>query len=824
MIGTRLSYRFLMLFFIGSAFSLSAQNQTIITGKIYDATTKEPLPFVNLLLKNTNVGTSTDINGAYRIVTTIHSDSLLASYVGYKLSAKGIINDKEQVINIFLEPEEQNLNEVVIHPGENPAFRILRKMVEHKIDNDPKKLDSYQFDAYNKIEFDLNNIPKRLENKKILKPINFIFKYIDSTNVKEKPYLPAFITETTSQLFYNRNPVANKEIIKGTKLSGFKNNSISQFMGDMYQDYDIYKNSSVLFGEDFISPLNNNITVYYRYYLIDSMNINGHYCYQIQFKPKHKQEFAFTGNMWISDTTFALVRLEMKMADDITLNYVQDFDLVQEYEKVDGQYWMIAKNKLTVDFALFKNSAGMYGRTTTLYDHFIINQPKEVKFYSLGNNVVVEDSASSRSGAYWDSARKEPLSKEEKNIYKMVDTFQTLPIYHRAINTFYLLATGFKTFGDFDIGPITDFYSYNTVEGDRFRFGGRTSVNFSKWYELGGYVAYGDLDKKTKYDIGLTTFITKDPWQQIEVRYNDDVKVLGRSDRLFQQDNILTSFVSRIPASNLTEIKETTFSYDRDIFKGLNLKLSFVNQTFIPTQNKTYEVLDDEGNISSKSAIYSPELRVNLNLAFDEKYVVYSIRRNATGTKYPTILFRYTKGLQGIFGGDYDYQKLVAGITYILYINPIGDTWLKAEAGRIVGNVPYPLLFLPPGNETYIFDRQSYNMMNYYEFVSDRYLALTAEHHFEGLLLNRIPLLRKLKWREVAAYKWLAGEVNPDNKQSLFFPQNMYTLNNAPYSEADVGIENIFKVVRIDALWRLSYLNHPNISKFAVMGSFEFIF
>jgi Family of unknown function (DUF5686)/CarboxypepD_reg-like domain len=801
-----------------------AQEKTIISGKVYDAITKEPLPFVNLLLNNTTVGTTTDIDGAYHIETNAVSDSLQASYIGYKLATKSILKNRIQIINFFLEPESQNLNEVIVKPGENPAWRIMRQMVMHKPDNEPNKLGAYQFEAYNKLEFDINNIPKKYEKKRLLKPVKFIFNYVDSTNIKEKPYLPAFITESVSDIYYRNNPSVKKEVIKATKLSGFKNPSLSRFTGDMYQDMDIYKNSSILFAQDFISPLTNNWNAYYRYYLIDSSYINGHKCYQIQFKPRHISEFAFYGNMWISDTTFALVRIEMNVASDANLDYVQDFSIVEEYLYVEDKCWMLSKNKLIVDFGLTKKGLGIYGRKTTLYNNFIINKPLDDKFYNPLKNVVIEDSANNRSAKYWDSIRTEPLSKDEKSVYKMIDTLQTLPLYHHALNTVALIATGYKTLGDFEIGPITDFYSHNTVEGDRFRFGGRTSNNFSKWYELSGYLAYGLLDQKMKYDLEYKAFITKDPWQQIDVSYNDDVKILGRSDRLFDEDNILTSLLSRVPISNLTQIKETKITYDRDIFQGLNFKLSFDNRVFSPTSNQTYLALNSSGEYTAKPVIYDPEVQLNLNLSFDEKFVIYSVSRSSLGTKYPTLLIRYTKGLQGIFNGDYNYQKLVAGITYVLHINPLGKTRLHVESGKIWGSVPYLLMFLPPGNETYVYDQSSYNLMNYYEFTNDQYLAFTAEHHFEGLFLNKIPLLRKLKWREVVTYKWLAGSVNSANEQTVIFPANMYTLNSKPYSEAGVGIENIFKIIRVDALWRLSYLSHPNVSPFAVMGSLEFNF
>jgi len=803
---------------------ITLAQQTVITGKIYDSQTREPMPFVNVQLKNTTAGASSDIDGNYKIVTNEKSDSILVSYIGYKTAAKPIKNGQTQVINIFLDPASTTLNEVMIHPGENPAWRIMRNVMAHKDKNDPSYLDAYQYEIYNKLEFDLNNLSKSIEDKKMLKPVNFVFKYVDSSNVKEKPYLPVFISEAISDYYYRNAPKFKKEVIKASKFSGFKNESVAQFTGDMYQNVDIYKNTFLLFGLEFNSPISNNWHLFYKYYLIDSLYLNGHRCYQIQFKPRHKQEFAFSGNMWVTDSTFAVERLEMTMPNDVNINFVQGFSVIQEYTDVDNKYWMLSRNKLVIDFALGKNGTGMYGRKTTEYNKFVINRLQDSKFYNITNNLVVEDSANNRSTKYWDSIRPENLSKQEKNIYKMVDTVQTLPIYNHVYNGMILILTGYRTFGNFDIGPVTNFVSYNTVEGTRLRFGGRTSNKFSEWYELNGYAAYGLKDQQMKYRMGFKTFITKKPWQQVEMYYNDDLQILGRSDNLFGNDNILTSILARAPVSNLTRVQETRIAYDRDWFPGLEVKLSFVNRVFTPLAGKFYQYYDDIGNLHTKESIHDPAFQAYINFAYDDKYITSAMSRTDVGTRYPTIQMLYTVGFDGLFQGDYKYHKLMIGLSEVFHLNPFGDMHLQIRGGKIWGQVPYPLMELHSGNETYVYDGNAYNMMNYYEFASDQYLGLNAEHHFEGYFFNKIPLFRKLKWRELAGVKFLMGSINTENEKSLVFPSTLKSLYSGPYGEANVGIENIFKVFRVDAIWRLSYLNEPNISKFAIMGSFQLIF
>lgn len=798
--------------------------KTIITGRVYDAVTRQPMPFVNLQLRNTTVGTTTDIDGNYKLETTTVSDSIQVSYIGYFTSSKPILNRKEQLLDFFLQPEAANLGEVTVHPGENPAWRIMREVIDHRDENDPSYLDAYQYDSYNKVEFDMNNIPKSYEDKKVLKPVKFVFNYIDSTNVQEKPYLPVFISESTSEFYYRNSPRAKKEVIKATQFSGFKSQSVAQFTGEMYQNVDMYASTFLLFGQEFNSPLSSSWKVFYKYYLIDSSFLNGHWCYQIQFKPKHKQEFAFTGNMWISDTTFALARLEMTIPHDVNLNFVQGFSVIQEYSKIENKYWMLSKNKLIIDFALAKKTLGVYGRKTTLYSNFRINKPQNQKFYSFTNNLIVEDSAGERSKAYWDTIRKEPLSREEKNIYKMVDTIQTLPIYNLSYKIATTILTSYTRVGNFEIGPEGNFYSYNTVEGSRIRFGGRTSDKFSNWYELSAYGAYGFKDNKMKYSLGFKTFITRKPWQQLELHYSNDYIILGSTDNLFGSDNILTSILARTPLSNLTALQETKFTYDRDIFTGLEVKLSVFDRIFSPLQNAQYLYYGENGTIQNKLYINNPGFQLYLNFAYNDKYIESTMSRMDVGTRYPTLQLLYTVGFKGIFNGDYQYHRIDIGLSEVVHINPFGDTHYIIAGGKIWGIVPYPLMTLHPGNETYIYDPTAYNLMNYYEFGSDQFVSLRVEHHFEGFFFSKIPLFRKLKWREIAGAKFLVGRINEQNIQTLILPSNLASLNNGPYSEADLGIENILKVIRIDAVWRLSYLNNPNVTRFGIMGTLQLIF
>lgn len=822
-----LGITFFVTVFLFALSNLSAQT-TKVSGKIVDAITREPLPFVNIVFKGTTVGGTSDVEGYFSIATDTKVDSIMISYIGYSKFTRAIKRGVSQDINIGLK-QGIDLMTVEIRPGENPAHRILRKIIANKDKNDREKLDAYEYEVYNKVEFDLNNLSEDFKNKKLLKPFAFIFDNIDSTNAKEKPYLPVFMTESLSDFFYKKNPKTRNEVVKASKVAGVENSSVSQFMGDMYQNVNIYENTILVFGKNFISPISDNALFFYKFYLIDSMVIDGHKCYQLQFKPKRKQELTFTGNLWATDTSFAIKQIEMSIADDANVNFINSTAVVQTYTQVDS-VWMMQKERLVIDFNPFpidqkkKTVMGIYGRKTASYENFKINQPRPDKEYSLTENLKVKEDAFNKKEEYWEQHRHDSLSKNEKQIYHMVDTLQTLPIYKNWIDVLQIFVTGYKVKGNFEYGPYYNIISSNEIEGARFRFGGRTSNQFSKWYELSGYVAFGTRDEKFKYSLGIRSFIDKKPRTMVGLYYKNDNEILGQSQNGFTTDNILASVFRTSPLRNLTNVKQVNAYIEREWFTGFNTKLSFVNREMAPLADFHYEYIKPSNQIVFKESITTSEFRFLARLAYNEKYVEGEFSRISLGTHYPIVQAQYTVGLQDLFHSDYNYQKLVLNIDDRIRINPIGYFDYVLEYGKVFGKLPYPMLELHGGNETYIYDIYAYNSMNYYEFVSDEYYSVTISHHFDGFFLNRIPLMRKLKWREVVGAKVLFGSVNEDNKNVLIFPEHLTALNNGGYYEASAGIENILKVFRIDGVWRLSYLDNPKAIPFSIKASLQFSF
>lgn len=809
----------LFLWFSGHSFA-----QYVIKGKIFAASNKEALPFVPVIIKGTTIGAQSDFDGNFVIKSNVLGDSIIATYVGYRRISRPVKKGLPvQEINLPMEEDGGLiLDEVVVNAGENPAHRIIRNCIRQKEINNRRNLEAFEYETYNKLEFDLNRIPKEMREKKLLKPISFVFDNVDSVNSGEKPSLPFFIIENLSRFYYKKNPVRKKEVVVASKVTGIENSSVSQVLGDMYQNINIYDNNILVFNKQMPSPISDNGLFYYKYYLEDSTFEGNQYIYHIRFKPKRVQELSFTGNMWIADTTWGIKRLEMSLPKDANINFINSVNVIQEFSYIDST-WFLTKDRLVVDFAPTKKAIGFYGRKTTSYKKIIFNEPKPDKFYEFADKIEYSDSVLTRSDEFWAQNRHDSLTAREMKIFKMIDTIQSLPIYSTWVDIFYLLVAGYKKYNNFEIGPYSNLVSYNKVEGLRLRFGGRTSDIFSKWYELRGYVAYGTLDEKWKYSVGFKSFLTKRPHRQlVGMSYRSDYEILGQSTNGFSQDNVLASFFRVNPLTNLTRVDQTEAYYEREWFPGLITKAFLTGRQFTPLGTNQYLFYRKDGSIGERENLVNTEARLQIRFAWKEKYVGDGFTRVYLGTKFPIVQLNYSKSLQNAFKGEYDYHKLVLNISDRFRITPIlGYTDYTIEGGKIWGTVPYPLMELHGGNETYIYDYLAFNMMNYYEFASDQFVSAALFHHFEGLFLNKIPLLRKLKWREVATIKGVWGTVNEKNRRTLIFPSSLSALDKGPYLEASVGIENILKIFRVDAFWRLNYQLPRAIDNFGLKFGFQ---
>jgi len=821
---------FMFLSFSGLLFLLpiiSSAQVTKVMGKVTDVVTKQPLPFANVYLKGNTIGVTTGFDGSYSLESRLRTDTLLVSYIGYHSGAKHLVLNKFQTIDFELFPSNLELSEVVITPGENPAEVILRRIINNKPENNREKLDACQYEAYTKIQFDANNISEKFRNRKIFKPFRFIFDNLDTSTLNGKAYLPIFLSESLSDVYFRKNPRDHKEVIKATRISGIENESMSQFVGDLVQNVNIYDNYLVLFQKNFVSPIANFGLGYYKYYLVDSAFMNERWCYNITFKPRRVQELTFTGNFWVNDTSYAITRLDMRIASDANINFINDLNISEEFSRIDNRYWMLTNDKMIADFNIVEGSRitmGFYGTKTTTYQNFIFKETSDQKIYSLPTNVLVLENSNQKSDEFWKAARHEELTKDERTIFHMIDTLKTLPVFNTYVDVLKMITTGYWVKGNFEIGPYMSMLSFNYLEGTRFRFGGRTSNDFSTKVMIDGYVAYGTLDQKMKYSGGFLYMFDKNPRRALSGSYKYDVEQLGLSQNAFREDFLLAGLFSKNLTNSLSMVKEYKGSYEHEWFTGLSNTILFANRKLLPTKEEGITVFDETTNeYRTLYEITTSEIALNTRFAYKEKVIIGEFIRTSLSGRYPVVDLLYGYGIKDFLHGDYEYNRLQIRVQHWFNLSTIGWSKYSIEAGQIWGKLPFPLLKIHSGNETYWYDESAFNLMYYYEFVSDKYLSFMYTHHFEGLFLNKIPLMRKLKWRELVQIRGVVGSVAAKNIKYAVLPPDSYTLSK-PYFEAGAGIENIFKVIRVDAIWRLSYLDHTRASNFGVFVSLRFDF
>jgi len=803
----------------------SNAQKTVVFGKITDATTGEPMPYVNVSFEGGKTGTSSNLDGEYQMETFYPAEFIAASFVGYNTIQKEIKEGVRQEINLKMTSSDILLEEFVVKPdkdAENPAHRIIRMAQRNSKVNNKKKLDAYSYEVYNKIEFDINNISDELKEKKVLKPFSFVFDQVDTT--EEKPYIPIFISESISDFYYRKDPKNQKEIIHATRISGLERNSVSQFMGDMYQQVNIYESSIPVFGKRFISPISKLGFVYYKYYLMDSLYIDNSYCYEIRFVPRSYFEPVFDGTIWINDTTFAVKKIEAGISEHANINFVQSLKVTQEFEQIEPEVWMITKDKLVVDFNPFEKTTGFYGRKTTTYRNFVINKPKPIAFF-VGPNDVVLDRDLDKGKEYWDNARHEKLTLKEEAIYGMVDSIKNVPAFRSIVDVISVVVGGYQPISPkFEMGPYFNVYSFNTVEGHRFRLGLRTQKEWMPKTRFNVFGAYGLRDKMWKYGGGVDFLLENSPRRQLSFNYRNDVAQLGQAQDLFLSDNVFASVFRRNPANKLNLIEELSGYYYHEWFNGFSTRFGYANRSLSPLGALEFIREEPDGRTFNISRVSNEELQFGLRFAFKEKFAVGQYDRVRLGTKWPTFEFHYFKGLNSSGFKGFNYEKMVVKLTHNnVRLGQIGELEYVLEAGKIGGDVAFPFLEIHRGNETFFFDKFAFNTMNYFEFLSDEYVQVMAEHHFNGFFLNKFPLLRRLKLREVVTFKAVAGRLRETHKRYLRFPDGFNRLNR-PFMEGAIGIENILSVLRIDAIYRLSYLDNPDIIKYGIRARFQIDF
>ncbi len=810
-------------------------SQTKVSGIVLDDS-KQPIAYATVAFKNSAEGIIADENGKFYLESKKTYTTIVASFVGYKdkeISLSGTFNYD---LKIVLENANE-IAEVKVYGGKtskknNPAIDILRKIWERKKKNGLRQFNQYQFDMYEKIEFDINSIDSTFMKNKIFKNVDFIFKHIDTSAVTGKNFLPIFINETKSKVYGDNIKNKTKNVLEANKYSGFgnaNNDGVNAFLKDLYAEYDIYNNYLKFFDKDFVSPLSKTGIQVYNYVLTDSAYIDKKWCYNIVYYPRRKNELTFKGDFWVNDSTFAIKSINLEASKSANINWVRDIYIEQEFDVLNDSVFLLKRDHMMTDFALTKKegSNGMYGKRTTMFKDHKFNQEKEDKFYREEVNTFNKE-AYAKSEEYWEENRFESLNSNEKGIYEMLDTLKTVPKIKRFYNVVSILGSGYIQVGKFDIGPVFSTFGFNDVEGQRIRLGGRTYFGPNDLWRIQGYTAFGFKDNKTKYGINarvmldkknrfIVSFGNRRDVEQIGVSLTTSNDVLGRS---FASSSFFSSGIN----NKLTNVNLTNIGFEIEPLKNVVFESSFSYRT-LSSASPEFKLDYFTDNTFSKTSnkITQSEVNLLINYTPNRKMIGYGVDRMEVDLNYPRLFLSYSQGLKGVLNSDFTYSKLQFFYRQPVLIGGFGRLFTTLEVGKTFGKVPLSLLGIIPGNQSFFIIDNTYNLLNYYDFVADQYTSLHLEHNFNGKLFSRIPVLRKLNWREIIGVKAVYGSVSEENI-AINASGQIYQAPVDGYFEYSAGIGNIFKVMRVDASWRGSYFDIPDARKFTIRVGFGFYF
>lgn len=852
-------YKSILLFtflLVLASSSFSQQSSYIIQGKITDANTNEPIPFANVIFKGTTIGTTTDFDGRYKLTTRTIGDSLTVMVVNYKKKTKKVKKTPTQNLDFQLEQSTFELGEVIIEAGENPAFPIIRKARENRKLYNQDNIEAYEYKSYVKVDISIDKISENFRNSKTFKPYAAMFDSLKTAAGEDgKIVLPFFVSEQLSDVYYLRNPERNKSIVKANKITGLVLDNFQifeTFIGRVFQDYNFNNNFQMILDRSFITPLAAGCFGYYDYYIMDTVLVEQDSCFEIKVKAKRPQDLAFNGKIWITQNGYALRRLDLEVTNAANLNFVERYKIQQDLEPQEGNKWMPTKSRVLIDGQEFGDSAvGLIGKFYIANKDFVLNKPKELSFYR--DPVVIEMASRTLSNDYWQAERRKMITDAVavENSYKVLDSLrksERLTFIRRTIRT---LWDGYYDFGNVQLGHWYTLFGHNKVEGFRLQATAQTTINWNYNWILKGHVAYGFKDQKVKYMGQAEYFLDRNKWKKIGLRHTYDMERLG-VDPDFLESHVFLNWLFLFSSQfgyleRMSLSRQTRIWYETDHWHGWTSKFMLMQKNYNPQivttnpkpqDNYVFAWYDDNNTLHTDYDV----MEATFVTSYSKRrlwLVEDNWRLGTEALKTPLWTFKAVVGFKGLIGSDFTFQKLSLNVMQKWRTGYFGQMDYSITAQTVFGRVPYPEAIIFQGNEPVFAAEKAFNMMNFFEFVADKSIEGIILHHFDGLLFNRVPLLKKLKWREIAGFNFILSSYDKknmyrtaENPTGLLPEQyqghdvtSFRTMSwDKPYLEVSYGIENIFKVFRLQAMHRLSYLDQGadgrKVFPFMIKGSF----
>jgi hypothetical protein len=824
----------------------SRAQDVVLHGFIKDSSSQTPVSNASITIKGLRGGARSNAQGRFRIPTSQRAVDVVITSVGYNtvtLHLDSVPGD--ELVFAITRQFHQLAKATVINKKQkyrnkgNPAVELIRQVIDNKSKN---RMEAFSYASYEKYEKLQLSVDKATESKaaknKLLKPYHFLVENGDTTKLQGRTLSPVYLEETLSNVYYRSEPAKTKTIVLGKRRVDFGEffdmSGISAFLNRLYQDFNVYDNQISVFTNQFTSPIADLAPTFYMYYIEDTTIVDSQKLVRLSFRPRNPNDLLFRGTMWVTlDGNYAIQKLRLLVSKSINFNFVREMKIDQDFQKMPSGRYALIKSDVLGDFGITQKGLGLFGERTVSFKKFTTGAPIPDSVFK-GSPLVVPDSVGNQNDSFWVNYRHDTLTRAESLVYANIDSLQHMKSYKRLVDWGTLLLAGYKQAGIFEIGPASTFYSFNPVEGFRLRFGGRTTTHLSTRYYSEAYAAYGFKDQKWKYFLSGTYSLNNKSvysWPQnfIRASYQKDTKIPGQELQFVQEDNFLLSFKNG-PNDKWLYNNIFRLQYLKEFGNHFSYNFGFKYWQQSPAGSISYI----KSPADTLKTITTTEGSIELRWAPHEQFYIGKLYRVPIYNKYPILDFHYIAGIKGLAGGEYNYHNFDFNIFKRFYVGQLGYTDVTADFGYLIGKVPFALADIAHANQTYAYQLQSYNLMNFLEFVSDHYATAYVDHYFNGFFFNKIPLLKKLKWREVIEAKVLWGGLRSENDPNKNHDQVQFPLTNnqtetfaltsTPYIEGGFAIANIFKLIRVDFIKRFTYLNHPEIPNYGIRFRAHFDF
>ncbi len=800
--------------------SLNGFSQHVLKGQVKEFGKNETIPFSTVQLKRNRNQVITDADGVFKLKSIHKTDTLKVSSLGFRDTLIFIDFNTTTDIIVNLQPAylTKELNTItVLPPKELPSTRLFRKIIKNKKNNSIYEFETCSFDQYSTINVALKTKdPEKGDTVKSTKLIQDGQEY------------PLCVIETNSKVYVQKSPTLLLEEMSGYSAKGIDRVDISEYLTTINKSVNVYKNTYDLFNASMLSPLSDNGLESYRYYIDDTIRVGRLEQYKMRFKPKKASEMAFEGYFIVEDSSFAITEFKAGLYTGANINYIQNLNFHQFFKRDNSSKWVLEKEELDLILQLTEggNKNKLVLNKQSYKKDYVLNVPTPTHVLKSTKNTLFTDDAKNKSEAYWQELRTLYLGNESQKVYASIDSFQKTVLYKKVRFYTYLFGTGHIKFGKVDVGDLFDAISVSYVEGPRFGMSMKTNTDFSKQLQLTSRVYYGIKDERFKYKGTIKYMIPSSQRTVLSFEEFYDLFAMGQSFTSQRLGGSLNTLFQTKRPDKLLFVHSQKLQFERDIFKNSMFSVLLAHTNYKPEGKTKFKEYNDsiipQVKPQELKNLTTTELTLKYRWAKNEEFINGQFERFSTGSKFPIITAEVTMAKKGILGSEFDYLKLKFGYEHRRNLGRLGRIIYRVNSGFIVGKVPFPILEVHEGNQSLYLVRSSFNTMDFFEFISDRYVSAEVEQHWGGSFLNRFKWNQDAKLRLVTTAKVLYGTISKENKNVFQLPENTRKFGDVPFVEASFGVENIFQVMRLDVFARFTHLPEgQKIPSFTVRARFD---